>query len=1126
MDDARIAIRDPSLVRVRLTEAGLEGTVAAVIAHGLSAGVLGVTIDGKLARVLLPQAAPDAPDGEQHFQMLWPRQCRDGRTHEIGVVLVGSGGPGQILAQGTLPILPATPVRWHGQLELASVASVSGWLSAPQDPDPALDLVVDGEVIDQIRLSETRPDLVAIGFGAGRTGFRQPMPSARLRAQASVVEVLYQGEALRGSPVMVDPGSNLTLTLQAVEGGVLVSCAGGDLAEVVATMLIDGRESGRAYLTRQPGLRPSHQALVPLTADPAAGPDRVVQARLPGGGFSDPLVVRVPDFLVFVEAVSASGMVGWAVRVDQSQPIDLVVKAGDQMIPAQVEWLYRSDVEGHIGRPAPQCGFKITYHVSPVALPAAVDLVDQTSDCVIATVRLAPSHRVAGEARSHLRRVAAPGLRALDLQAAGTDLLVNSPDVLQTPGLGQRRRQTSVSSPRISVVMPVYGGPTDTATAIESVLAAGGERPFRLIIVDDASPDPLITKYLDALDRRGDPRVTMIRCQTNGGFSRAVNLGMLAAGTDDVVLLNSDTEVQAGWLDRLAAVAASDPTIGTVTPISNNAEICSIPKICQSRAVRRDSWPAEIDRVAAAVNGSAAIDVPVAVGFCMFIRRACLLSVGLFDAETWGRGYGEEVDFCLKADARGWRHVAAPGVFVFHSGGTSFGALKADRLRESGAKIAALYPGFDAWIAHYLSIDPLHAHRRALNLALLRSAIQQPIILHVSHGRGGGTQHYIDLLSEQQKRAGIATVFLLFSDHGRASLIWDLTGDEVGGLFGTRHEETYHADEHARLLADVADLRPEALHLHSPIGIPQQTLSALTAGRLVYASIHDYAWFCPRITMTLPGGFYCGQPPVETCTRCIAAHGADPGVDARMRAHNGDVAGYRAALASVLAQARVVFASSHDGAARLAAVGIDASVAVRAAPEAPAALKPVGSTRVARPGQPRQIATIGALSLIKGAAVLMECARYARELGLPLRFLVFGATEISDRLASLNTVRLLGPYQDSELPTLIQRHQPDIAWFGNQWPETHSYTLSHAFRLGLWPMVTDIGAPAERVRAAGFGAVLPLNATPAEICHRLLAEPLPDPETARTFAQRWRAEHDRVAETDFYAAGADVSRSA
>ena len=66
----------------------------------------------------------------------------------------------------------------------------------------------------------------------------------------------------------------------------------------------------------------------------------------------------------------------------------------------------------------------------------------------------------------------------------------------------------------------------------------------------------------------------------NLGFVGTVNLGMQKHEGRDVVLLNSDTLVADGWLDRLITAAYSEKNIATVTPFSNNASIVSFPKIC------------------------------------------------------------------------------------------------------------------------------------------------------------------------------------------------------------------------------------------------------------------------------------------------------------------------------------------------------------------------------------------------------------------------------------------------------------------------------------------------------------------------------------------------------------------
>ena len=127
----------------------------------------------------------------------------------------------------------------------------------------------------------------------------------------------------------------------------------------------------------------------------------------------------------------------------------------------------------------------------------------------------------------------------------------------------------------IDVIIPIYKGLQQTRRCVDSVLQNRQSAPFEVVAVDDASPDPEITGYLDEL--AAERRITLVRNESNLGFVQSVNRGMSLHPDRDVVLLNSDTEVANDWLDRLLRAAYAYPDVGTVTPFSNNATICSYP---------------------------------------------------------------------------------------------------------------------------------------------------------------------------------------------------------------------------------------------------------------------------------------------------------------------------------------------------------------------------------------------------------------------------------------------------------------------------------------------------------------------------------------------------------------------
>ena len=269
----------------------------------------------------------------------------------------------------------------------------------------------------------------------------------------------------------------------------------------------------------------------------------------------------------------------------------------------------------------------------------------------------------------------------------------------------------------IDVIIPVYKGARETRRCIDSVLASAQREAFEVVAVDDASPEPEIIAHVRDLAAKG--RITLVRNDTNAGFVRSVNRGMALHPDRDVVLLNSDTEVANNWLDRLRQCAWSSPDIGTATPFSNNATICTYPFPGWTGGLPGKLGLAALDRLFVTANARRTVELPTAVGYCMYIRRACLEQVGLFDAERFGRGYGEENDFSLRAARAGWRNVLAGDVFVFHEGAVSFSQERGERAEAALRALLELHPDYLRLVHDFNLRDPTQALREAVDAARL-----------------------------------------------------------------------------------------------------------------------------------------------------------------------------------------------------------------------------------------------------------------------------------------------------------------------------------------------------------------------------------------------------------------------
>jgi len=289
--------------------------------------------------------------------------------------------------------------------------------------------------------------------------------------------------------------------------------------------------------------------------------------------------------------------------------------------------------------------------------------------------------------------------------------------------------------PLVDVVVPVYAGRVETFRTLQRVLASSGRTPFETVVIDDATPDPAIAAKLRELAARG--LITLLVNDRNRGFVATVNRGMALHPERDVVLLNADTEVFGDWVDRLMTATAGAERIGTATPWSNAATILSYPRGFISNQLLLEIGPAGLDRLASRLAPTE-IDIPTGVGFCLYIRRPCLAEVGLFDEVNFGRGYGEENDFCRRAASLGWRHIAATNVYVHHYEGRSFGAEKARRVDAAIATLERMYPGYKALINEFIRRDPLAASRSDFDAARVRAAAGKNF-LRLGGGRHGSS---------------------------------------------------------------------------------------------------------------------------------------------------------------------------------------------------------------------------------------------------------------------------------------------------------------------------------------------------------------------------------------------------
>ncbi len=616
------------------------------------------------------------------------------------------------------------------------------------------------------------------------------------------------------------------------------------------------------------------------------------------------------------------------------------------------------------------------------------------------------------------------------------------------------------SNRMIDIVIPVYSGRDETLACLKSVLATTARNDAELLVVNDSSPDSELCEALTRLAHDG--LITLLTNPSNLGFPGAANRGMNLHTDRDVVLLNSDTELFGNWLNRLKFAAYCEDGIGTVTPLGEAFSITSYPGTA-GRA-HTQSEAAEIDRIAREVNARKVVELPVGVGYCLYIKRACLTEVGTFDEITFGKGYGEENDFCLRARGLGWRHVAATDLFVRHRGARSYGRMKSILTERNSRILNALHPGYDALIADFGAADPLLDARRAIDIHRLLQEAIDPVLL-VTFDLPGGVKRHVDTRQSELMAEGHPVLVLQPSGkHGRADQVI-LTAHNSG-----MENLVFNLPEELPVLhALLQKLQLSKIELHHFAGLPATALELVTSLGVSYSVyVHDYSWICPRLTLVGGTGVYCGEPPVEDCETCIRAHGT-------ALEESLTVEALRIRSARILNGANAVIVPSDGVRTRLARYfpGVPVEVMPWERP-----LETVSRSRVAVAGRVR-VAVIGAISIPKGYQILLECARDAADRDLDLEFVVIGFTCDDERLLQTGRVFITGPYDENEVDALLEREQCHIAFFPSVAPETWCYALSHALARGIPIIAFDLGAIAERLRAHVAADLLPLPASTA-----------------------------------------------
>ncbi|KAA0678245.1 glycosyltransferase [Roseomonas genomospecies 6] len=622
----------------------------------------------------------------------------------------------------------------------------------------------------------------------------------------------------------------------------------------------------------------------------------------------------------------------------------------------------------------------------------------------------------------------------------------------------------------VTIIVPVYGGKHFLTPLVHALIETVDPR-HRIVFIDDGNPDRSISAFLVALGTALD-HVTVVAKPRNEGYLKAVLTGLEVAerlnSDGHVVLLNTDVEVPPGWLERLVGPIEATPSIASTTPFTNAGTICGFPAMPEDNEPFLGATAAEIDMGFAALGDLPPVEVPTGVGFCMALNRRALREVGVFDLEAFGRGYGEEVDWCRRAMRRGFTNAVVPNLYVHHRHGGSFSSEeKQAQIQASGDIIRQRYPEFDAEVQDFIRADPLRPIRAAAAVRILGAAAAgrpQTVLLFDHAGRGGAAAFRVKEIARLHAQG--RTVLLV-----RPSTEPALAMPEHALDIELLHREAtfrFPANDLSDLGALVSALPPAEVVVNSLVGhaAPDAVMVFLRTLRRDHGvplrlMHHDYFPVCPSLNLIDAEDRFCGVPEPARCRTCAPANRHFRRPDGEGVPVEGfDIAEHRRAWQALfdLADRHVTFSRSALATLRRAFSLRDDRLRI-----IPHLADHVTVTPLPPPAPDRfaRVAVVGGINVAKGSGILKAMVRLAETQRLPVLFELFGD---SDQPIVSPHLRDNGRYEPERLAGLLAARGCNAIFLPSVWPETHCYVLDEVVGLGLPVGVFDIGAPAERLR--------------------------------------------------------------
>ena len=634
---------------------------------------------------------------------------------------------------------------------------------------------------------------------------------------------------------------------------------------------------------------------------------------------------------------------------------------------------------------------------------------------------------------------------------------------------------------KCDIIIPIYNAYDCLQSCFDSVANNTDLSLHRVILINDKSTDPRVLPFLKDYVK-SHSGFLLLENEQNLGFVGTVNRGMKFS-ENDVLLLNSDTEVTKNWLDNIRKCAYSEPRVATVTPLSNNATFASVPNTFEANELPKNISLSEMANFVEKCSFVDYPEVPTGHGFCLYIKRSVLEEIGYFDEETYGKGYGEENDFCFRCLDAGYRHLICDNAFVLHKESQSFSKQKDALIAQGLDALEKKYPEYkkklDQWCVER------HLEYVGQNISLAIGAQSKvPNILIVIHdwkniktNLGGTSLHVWDIVRMQRDKFNFHVLcpedgnYKLYSYWSKGETETTITFPKINSFSAY----PFYNSEYKKMVSEIIQIfKIQLIHIHHLIDHYFDIIEVAKQNNIItIMTLHDYYAACPLINKLYQNKCYCRKGSDEQCEKCLTTKFKI------VERSNKFIKAWRAEWERFLNKVDILITPSQASKDEILMTYPNLNILVM---EHGVDYPKIKSTIEMKKNDVLDVAFVGAIGIHKGSRILLDLIKSKKMKNI--RIHLFG---IIDTPSVKNNKHFInhGRYKREELPELLKKNNIKLICLFSTWPETFSYTLTESVASGIPVLAFDFGAIAERIKKYHLGWVISHESTTSTIIEKL-----------------------------------------